>query len=219
MEEFAATTAATDRAADAIDRPAALGLVEDLLGGLERETTPALRVALLCRIAEVYERRLADPSSALITLQAAFREQPTSGQVVQEMERLARTFEKWREVVTSTAEVAADLEDPKQAADLWTQIAFWCDVSLGSPDEAIAAGQQALALLANHGGALALLEALYRRRSDWDRLADVLDRKWMDRFRDPNRIADVYGEILRAEPRPLTSSTGRGKRRQASRSS
>src|SRR5260370_37393539 len=109
MEEVAATTAANDRAADAIDRPAALDLVEDLLGGLERETTPALRVALLCRIAEVYERRLADPSSALITLQAAFREQPTSGQVGQEMERLARTFETWREVVTSTAEVAADL--------------------------------------------------------------------------------------------------------------
>src|SRR5436853_245 len=119
MEEFAATTAATDRAADAIDRPAALGLVEDLLGGLERETAPTLRVALLCRIAEVYERRLAD-----------------------------------------------------------------------------------------HGGALALLETLYRRRGDWDRLADVLDRKWMDRFRDPNRIADVYGEILRAEPKHLPSLMG-----------
>jgi golgin subfamily B member 1 len=216
MEEYAAITATgagnqavhgADQGADT-DRSAALLLVEDLLDALEHESVPARRAILLCRIAEVYERRLMDASNALITLQAAFREQPTSGQVVQEMERLARTFEKWRDVVDTTAEVASEVGDPKQAADLWTQIAFWCDIGLGSADEAITAGQRALALVPHHGGALALLEALHRRGSHWDQLADVLDRKWADRFRDPNRIADAYAEILRAQPRHLPSLMG-----------
>ncbi|HVR64129.1 MAG TPA: tetratricopeptide repeat protein [Polyangia bacterium] len=211
MEEPAATavisTADTAGPPDD-DHAAALALVNDLLAELERESAPAARAAQLCRIAEVYERRLGDAQNALITLQAAFREQPTSGQVVHEMERLARLFEKWREVVTSTAEVAAELSDPKPAADLWTQIAFWCDVGLRSTDEAIAAGQRALALVPRHGGALALLEALYRRTIDFDRLADVLDRMWADPLRDPNRVAEGYAEILRAQPRHLPSLMG-----------
>ncbi|MEA2696109.1 MAG: hypothetical protein QOI66_380 [Myxococcales bacterium] len=202
MEPFSAISAVTD------DRGQALALVEDLLAAFEEENTPALRAAQLCRIAEVYERRLADPSSALISLQAAFREDPSSGQVVQEMERLARAFDQWRGVVTSTAEVAESLADHKQAAGLWVQIAFWCDVGLGSVDEAIAASQQALALVPDHGGALALLENLYRRRADWNHLAEILDQKWLDRFRDPNRIADGYAEILRADPTNMAAMMG-----------
>ncbi|HEY2900745.1 MAG TPA: tetratricopeptide repeat protein [Polyangia bacterium] len=190
------------------DRAHALALVEDLLTGLEHESDPARRAVALCRIAEIYERRLVDANSALITLQEAFREDPTSGQVVHEMERLARAFDKWPDVVWSTTEVAETLAEPRQAADLWAQIAFWCDVGLGSADDAVAAGQRALGLVPDHGGALMLLETLYRRRSDWDRLADVLDRKWLDRFREPTRIADAYSEILRDNPQHLPSLMG-----------
>ena len=57
--------------------------------------------------------------------QTALAEDPTSGRVIQEMERLARGHGIWGELAAVTAEVADGLEDPKQAADLWVQIAFW----------------------------------------------------------------------------------------------
>ena len=101
--------------------------IDELL--LEAETAPAgaERTAVLCRISEIYERRLGDPQGALVTLQTALAEDPASGRVIQEMERIARGNGFWGELAAVTAEVAGGLEgrspeDRKQAADLWVQI-------------------------------------------------------------------------------------------------
>ena len=45
--------------------------IEELLGEAEAAASVAERCAVLCRIAEIYERRLGDPNGALVTLQAA----------------------------------------------------------------------------------------------------------------------------------------------------
>ncbi|HMC95860.1 MAG TPA: hypothetical protein VKO16_13925, partial [Polyangia bacterium] len=97
-------------------------LVEEHLVQAEAAPSGTERAQALCRVAEIYERRLGDPSSALVTLQAALEEDPTSGLVIQEMERVARGNGFWSQLVAVTAEVAAGLPDPKQAADLWVQI-------------------------------------------------------------------------------------------------
>ncbi|HET6282134.1 MAG TPA: tetratricopeptide repeat protein [Polyangia bacterium] len=177
-----------------------LQLVDDLLGQTEATKNPSERASLLCKVAEVYERRLGDPDSALVSLQAAFKEEPSSGQVVQEMERLARANGKWRDVVVSATEVAEDIADPRQAADLWVQIAFWYDACLVSLDEASAAARRALRLDASHGGALTLLEGIYRRQRNWDQLVEILSLKWDTPYRDEAKIAEAYAEILRADP-------------------
>jgi tetratricopeptide (TPR) repeat protein len=177
-----------------------LQLVEDLLGQTEQAGNPSERAAILCKAAEVYERRLGDSDNALVALQAAFREDPSSGQVVQELERLARSNAKWREVITSTTEVVEDITDPKQAADLWVQMAFWCDTGLNRMEEAATAASAALALDPTHGGALALLEDLYRRQRSWDNFVEVLDRKWGTPYRDHYKIAEAYAEALKFEP-------------------
>ena len=56
--------------------------IDELL--LEAETVPtgAERTAVLCRISEIYERRLGDANGALVTLQTALAEDPTSGRVI-----------------------------------------------------------------------------------------------------------------------------------------
>ena len=99
--------------------------IDQLLGEAEAAPSTGERVDVLCRVAEIYERRLTDPNGALVTLQAALEQDPTSGRVVQEMERVARSSGCWKELIAITAEVASGLEDPKQSADLWVQIAFW----------------------------------------------------------------------------------------------
>ena len=73
---------------------------------LEAESAPAgaERTAVLCQISEIYERRLGDPNAALVTLQTALAEDPASGRVIQEMERIARGNGSWAELVALTAE-------------------------------------------------------------------------------------------------------------------
>src|SRR6185369_10117928 len=121
--------------------------------------------------------RLADPNGALLTLQAALEQEPASGRVVQEMERVARGNAAWSQAIAVTAEVAAALPEPKQAADLWVQIAFWNESGLARLDDAAAAARAALELDPTHGGALSLLEELYRRQRSWDLYVDILGRK------------------------------------------
>jgi tetratricopeptide (TPR) repeat protein len=175
--------------------------IDELL--LEAETAPAgaERTAVLCRISEIYERRLADPNGALVTLQTALAEDPASGRVIQEMERIARGNGFWAELAAVTAEVAEGLEDKKQAADLWVQIAFWNETGRAQLDEATKAAETALTLEPAHGGALALLENLYRRQRSWDRYVEILARRRQLPGADPSRIGDSYREVLRYEPR------------------
>jgi len=175
--------------------------IDELL--LEAETAPAgaERTAVLCRISEIYERRLGDPNGALVTLQTALAEDPSSGRVIQEMERIARGNGFWGELAAVTAEVAGGLENRKQAADLWVQIAFWNETGRAQLDEATKAAETALKLEPAHGGALALLENLYRRQRSWDRYVEILARRRQLPGADPGKVGDAYREVLRYEPR------------------
>src|SRR5579871_5114947 len=134
------------------------GRIEQLLSEAETAAAGAERAAVLCRISEIYERRLGDPNGALVTLQTALAQDPASGRVIQEMERIARGNGFWAELAAVTAEVAAGLEDRKQAADLWAQIAFWNETGRAQLEEATRAAETALTLEPGHGGALALLD-------------------------------------------------------------
>jgi golgin subfamily B member 1 len=175
--------------------------VDELLHEAEAAAAGAERTAILCRISEIYERRLADPNAALVTLQTALSDDPTSGRVIQEMERIARGHGIWGELAAVTAEVASALEDRKQASDLWVQIAFWNETGRAQLDEAAKAAETALTLEPGHGGALALLESLYRRQRNWDRYVEVLGRRQDRPGADPGKLGDSYREVLRYEPR------------------
>jgi tetratricopeptide (TPR) repeat protein len=175
--------------------------VDELLAEAEQATSIEDRVAVLCRVAEIYERRLADPRAALVTLQAALEQDPQSGRAVQEMERVARQNGVWAELVEITAEVANSLEDRKQAADLWVQIAFWNESGLGMLDTAAVAAGTALELAPDHGGALTLLEDLYRRQRNWDGYVAILAMKLEGPGADPYKLIDAHREVLRYEPR------------------
>jgi tetratricopeptide (TPR) repeat protein len=172
----------------------------ELFGEAEAAPSSAERVALLCRVAEIYERRLADPNAALLTLQAALEQEPSSGRVVQEMERVSRGNAAWAQAIEVTTEVANALADPRQAADLWVQIAVWNESGLTRLDNAAAAARAALELEPAHGGALSFLEGLYRRQRSWDSYVEVLGRKYEATGSDPYPLIDAYREVLRYEP-------------------
>jgi tetratricopeptide (TPR) repeat protein len=182
--------------------------IEQLLTEAEAAPSIAERATVLCRVAEIYERRLNDPNGALVTLQAALEQDPTSGRVVQEMERVARSSGCWKELIAITAEVASGLDEPKQSADLWVQIAFWDESGLGLPEEAANAARAALNLAPSHGGALALLEDLYKRQRNWDRYVEILGHKYQLAIDDPYKLLEAYREVLRYEPQHVGALQG-----------
>ncbi|HVV16925.1 MAG TPA: hypothetical protein VHH90_06950 [Polyangia bacterium] len=159
------------------------------------------RAAVLCRVADIQERRLGDPGAALSVLQAALGEAPTSGRVIEGLEHIARNNGMWSEVVRAAGEVAETLDDPKLAADLWVQIAFWNETGRARLDEAIIAAEAALALEPAHGGALVVLGNLRRRLRQWDAYVAVLDRRRDLSALDAGRLVESYREVLRFEPR------------------
>ena len=116
------------------------------------------------QVAEIYEQQLGDRESAFVMLQAAFREDYSNDHVA-ELERLATATNKWTELISDYTQVVQAIADPKLAADLWVKIGRWYGEDLGHLEYAIASEQQALALDAEHVGALPALADFYRKKT------------------------------------------------------
>jgi tetratricopeptide (TPR) repeat protein len=176
----------------------------------QAEATPpgVDRAAVLCQIAELQERRLGDPGGALTVLQAALADAPSSGRVIEVLERVGRNNGLWGDVVALAGGVAGSLPDARAAADLWVQIAFWNETARAQLLDAVAAAEAALELDPAHGGALAMLGNLQRRLRSWDRYVEILEQRRDLSSLDAARLAEGYREVLRYEPRHTRALDG-----------
>ncbi|MFN3202425.1 MAG: hypothetical protein ACE366_28760 [Bradymonadia bacterium] len=169
--------------------------------------TPADRVALRSRIAELKEHRLHDQPGALVVYSEAFEDDYGNPQVLAELQRLAAMTEGWPalvQVLRGPLDVeGCDIEAEVQRSML-ALISVLYDRRLDEANEAIAALVRLLDLFPEDTEALARLDALYFKVGDADALAEILERRVvLEAEEDPRvallvRLAQVYESELEA---------------------
>jgi tetratricopeptide (TPR) repeat protein len=177
----------------------------------EMAQTPAERVQLLARIAELQEERLADESAAFATWLEALATDAEDRRSRQHLERLARLLDRFGDatVAWETAITRAEVTDLALRAALLAEVARFYDAAMGDLDRATSAYERLIDVdpgnLAVVRPAAEALERLHDEREAWPKLIDIL-RKQADWAEAPAkrlaylvRVATIQ-EVKLAEP-------------------
>ncbi|HWU88034.1 MAG TPA: hypothetical protein VN253_12195, partial [Kofleriaceae bacterium] len=153
-------------------------LVEVLIERSEIVTDVDQQIAILNRVAKIYESEIGDQESAFYVLQAAFKRDYAHDETALELERLATATNRWQELLDEYTNRVNELEreDRASAADLWVKIGRWYAEHLSHLEYAIHSVQQALRIDPAHTGALGGMAELQRKRGSWSELIETLQR-------------------------------------------
>src|SRR6185369_13838021 len=153
-------------------------LVEILLERSELRPNVDEQLAILNRVARIYESEIGDQESAFYVLQAAFKRDYAHDETAHELERLATATNRWQELLDEYTNRVNELEreDRGSAADLWVKIGRWYAEHLSHLEYAIHSVQQALRIDPAHTGALGGMAELQRKRGSWSELMETLQR-------------------------------------------
>ncbi len=156
---------------------------------------------LYLRIAEVHERRLEDPVSALLYLQAAHQQARGDLDVLAGIERLCEATESWRDLLGEYETAISASNDVDGRIDLELRAARLCRDRLDDKTAAIKHLHAVLAIDENHEEALTAIATLFEITGRWSDLVVALERRYQatnDSF-DKTQIGLRIGEVLRDE--------------------
>jgi golgin subfamily B member 1 len=192
----------------------------DVLDVMVKHTDdPVLRVELLHRIADYYERRLESPVDAFAAYGQALKEDSGNEVTLGHLERLADQTKKWDELAAwYEQELGKLLEVPRQV-DMLLRVARVYEEELGQGERAIATYRRVVDAEAENRDAILALDRLYQQTERWGELADVLRREirlaqndheivalqfrlgqlYEQNLRDIDSAIGVYDEILKAD--------------------
>lgn len=184
-------------------------LVEVLLERSELRPSIEEQIAILNRVARIYESEIGDQESAFYVLQAAFKRDYAHDQTAHELERLATATNRWQELLDEYTNRVNELEreDRGSAADLWVKIGRWYAEHLSHLEYAIHSVQQALRIDPSHTGALAGMAELQRKRGSWSELIETLQRHAAVE-QAPDKKTDLYIQLAELLERQMQDAAG-----------
>ncbi len=142
---------------------------------------PERKIELFHRIAELYEVGGDDGANAFETYARAFREEPRNATTQAQLERLARMFDRWRDLVALYDSVIGKLMDESSDDELkiglLTKLAHIHELELGDDASAVGTHERILGVSPTHLDAASAIEAIHQRNSDYPALVAVLKRK------------------------------------------
>jgi tetratricopeptide (TPR) repeat protein len=178
------------------------------------------RLKTLCRIAELYEQKLADDTEAERRYQAALDIDPKNLDALRGLDRLYSKAGRFRDLLENLDLQIEAAATPRQKTALWERIASIYEEEFLDHDKAASALEELLVLDPTHDGALSALARHYRALERWAdtaalyerhervltdpgrKLALVLQRARLlaDQLSAPDRAIKAYEQVLLLAP-------------------
>lgn len=178
------------------------------------------RLKTLCRIAELYELKLADDGEAERRYQAALDLDPKCLDALRGLDRLYSKTGRFKDLLENLALQIEAAATPRQKSALWERVASIYEEEFLDHDKAASALEELLELDPAHDAALSSLARHYRALERWDdaaalyerhervladparKLAILLQRArlYADQLNAPDRAIKAYEEVLALAP-------------------
>jgi|GEM_PF-3089663 len=157
------------------------------------------RAAVLCRIGEIWEDPLGKPELALDAFTQALELDPSLNAARHARARLLAERGAWELLAELRMERAPTLTDPDEAYRAWFELGFLLADKVGNLPRAAECLRRALEQRPDDVAALRALAAVQAALSDWEPLADTLDRLARRLPADAVRLGHLRERLVEAE--------------------
>ena len=157
---------------------------------------PEDAVAVLRKLAKLYEEQGGDTSEAFATMARALTARPEDTEVQDELRRLSKSLENWDELAGILRGAAENTNDPTTQLGLLMSVAGIYESEAPDVDRAIGMYREALAVDELHEPALEALERILEGGERWSELVDVLESH-ASITDTPEKRIELYGSASR----------------------
>src|SRR5688572_8415268 len=161
--------------------------IEEMLAELETTTDATARARLFVEIAKGFRDDLGDHGQAIDALVEALSADPLYDPILDELEPLLRTENRWAEVLESTRQLAQSEREPKRAIAFSELIVRWLTREVPQPELARQWIERIRVLDATHPLVHMLQAATSREHGDLKREIESLDRAVLSTRRADDR--------------------------------
>lgn len=144
-------------------------------------------------VARIYEDRIEDSRAAFLVWLSVVRREPARGELLADLDRLARAADAWPELIGETRALAEEVatKHPVHAAALWRLVGGWLRDRVSNRDESLIAFQHAARLDPTEADAL---DDLLRTDERWVDLIDLQFSR-VQAEHDPKRRSELHAEL------------------------
>ena len=196
-------------------------LVNLLEGRIGRENDATRKIALLRRVAEVYEKRIEDLNSAVSVYQRILDLDATDAVAYAELARLFESMEAWEDVVQTILRWKEHVEEAREFAGLMLRAASIVHDRLENPERALKLLGDVMRMDPGSEPAAERMRRIYGELEDWEKVAEVWLRQeaaaasedakarfraaagdvYMNKLKDRQRAIQHYERALELDPR------------------
>lgn len=162
--------------------------VEVLLGQLDTTADPAHRARILVEVGATFRDGLGDPAQALDAFLEAWEVDPTNDVILDELEPLVRTKNRWPELLEQTGSLATTAESPQHRLVYHEAMVRWLTTDVPNPDLARAWVERVRGVDPTHALVHVFQAALSREHGDYKRELDELDLAVLSTRRKDERV-------------------------------
>ncbi len=190
----------------------------------EIASNPDAAAAIIHKIGELYEHKLANLNDAIASYREVLTLAPNHFPALRSLARIYRSQSDWESLIEILRAEAANRTDPTERANAMFQAAAIWEDQLKKPENALDGYQEVLRLAPSHVTALQQLDRLLTSRDDVKELVVLLDRQtqvgspqvkvgaslklarlYLDRLNEPSRAAQACEAALSIEPNNLSA--------------